>query len=313
MTFAEDDSRRAAGLGAHAGSVDFSAQRATGKLHLRYEDLAQDGRPLLTTLPVALGVLWRSFSIPGSAREKMLREGILPILTRYSIDAFDGPFAIDKPLEVEGGFELTHARDDKGEVSRIFLDMRATLTGKKGRTNLPPPSDAGASAVAGTIDVEHVFTRPFAPQGERKITALDFDGTPFVPEKQRASFPARAAIELPKGAHAIDDAFVEDPTKLALGVMHTDSNQHVNSLVYPRLFEEAALRRFAALGRPTTVLARSLCVTYRRPSFAGESLRVFVRAFETDRGIACAGYFFGSSDDAANVDRARAFIQMRFE
>ena len=49
------------------------------------------------------------------------------------------------------------------------------------------------------------------------------------------------------------------------------------------------------------------------PSFAGESLRVFVRAFDTDRGVACVGYFFGSSDDASKVDRARAVIQMRFE
>ncbi|MGH7330124.1 MAG: hypothetical protein ACREJX_17400, partial [Polyangiaceae bacterium] len=161
--------------------------------------------------------------------------------------------------------------------------------------------------------VEHVFTRPFAPPGERKITSLDFDGTPFVPEKQRDFVPPQAAIDLPRDARAIDSHFVEDPTRLALGIMHTDSNQHVNSLVYPRLFEEAALRRLAALGRSTEVLGRSLLVTYRRPSFAGESLRVFVRAFDTDRGIACAGYFFGSSDDASKIDRARAFIQMRFE
>ena len=310
MTFAE---RRDSPSQDARKPARYDAQRATGKLHLRYEDVAQDGRPLLTTLPVALGVLWRSLSIPAPAREKMQREGIIPILTRYSIEAFEGPFAIDKPLEVEGGFELTHARDANGEVSRIFLDMQATVTGKKGRTNLPPPADEGATAVAGTIDVEHVFTRPFAPPGERKITSLDFDGTPFVPEKRRDFAPPQAAIALPKGARAIDESFVEDETRIALGVMHTDSNQHVNSLVYPRLFEEAALRRLAALGRPTTVLARSLLVTYRRPSFAGESLRVFVRAFETDRGIACMGFFFGAADDATTVDRARAFIQMRFE
>ena len=95
--------------------------------------------------------------------------------------------------------------------------------------------------------------------------------------------------------------------------MHTDSNQHVNSLVYPRLFEEAALRRLAASGRSTAVLARSLRIAYRRPSFAGESLRVFVRAYEGDRGVTCTGYFFGADDDPSRTDRARAFIQMRFE
>jgi acyl-CoA thioesterase FadM len=95
---------------------------------------------------------------------------------------------------------------------------------------------------------------------------------------------------------------------MALGVMHTDSNQHVNSLVYPRLFEEAALRRFAVLGKSTTVLARSIDIAYRRPSFAGDTLRIFVRAFEN----AAIGYFFGTNDDPSDVKKARAFVQMRF-
>lgn len=296
-----------------SGSTTIQSERTTGKLLLRYEDVAQDGRILLTTMPVALGVLWRAISIPVEARRKMRDLGVLPILTRFAIEAAPGPFAVEDALEVAGGFALSHAVGADGKVARIFLDMDATLTGKKGRTNLPPPEDRGAQALAGTLDVEHVFTRPFAGPDERKVLALDFGGEPFVPEKRREWTPPHEVVALPPSARVIDASFVEDPQRIALGVMHTDSNQHVNSLVYPRIFEEASLRRLAALGRPTSVLARSLTVAYRRPSFAGESLRVFVRVHEEDGAVACTGYFFGERDDVAKLERARVFIRMRFE
>ena len=63
-----------------------------------------------------------------------------------------------------------------------------------------------------------------------------------------------------------------DPTPLPLGLAHTDANQHVNSLVYPRLFEEAVLRRLATLGKPTALLTRRAEVAFRKPAFAGEVL-----------------------------------------
>ena len=147
------------------------SERAAGRLHLRYEDVAQDGRLLLGTLPVALGVLWRAITIPQDLRAFMREKAILPILTRFEIEAGPGPFAVDQPIDVEGGYRLAHAVGDSGEVARLFLDMDATLKGKKGRTNLPPPADKGTEAIAGTLNVEHVFTRPFAPPGERPPAA----------------------------------------------------------------------------------------------------------------------------------------------
>ena len=75
------------------------------------------------------------------------------------------------------------------------------------------------------------------------------------------------------GADALDRAS-PDETLIVFGLVHTDSNQHVNSLVYMRLFEEAVLRRFAALGLPEPVLARRLEIAYRKPCFAGDRMHV---------------------------------------
>ncbi|MEO8797921.1 MAG: hypothetical protein ABI551_08560 [Polyangiaceae bacterium] len=289
------------------------SERAAGQLHLRYEDVAQDGRLLLSTLPVALGTLWRAITIPPELRAAMREKGILPILTRFELEAGPGPFPVEAPIEVEGGYRLAHAVGDDGHVTRLFLDMDARLSGKKGRTNLPPPDDHGVVAVAGTLAVEHVFTRPFAPPGERKVLALELAGGSVVPSAKREWQSPESASGPPAGAKAVDDSFVADPVIVALGVMHTDSNQHVNSLVYPRLFEEASLRRFAALGRSTAVLARSLVVAYRRPSFAGESLRFFVRTFEDDGKLVTTGLVFGAADDTSDPRRARVFLRLTFE
>lgn len=69
-----------------------------------------------------------------------------------------------------------------------------------------------------------------------------------------------------------------EPTPLVFGVVHTDSNQHVNSLVYLRLFEEAVLRSLPAKTGP--VLARRLEIAYRKPCFAGDRMRIHTKTFE---------------------------------
>jgi acyl-CoA thioesterase FadM len=96
--------------------------------------------------------------------------------------------------------------------------------------------------------------------------------------------------------------------------MHTDSNQHVNSLVYPRLFEEAVMRRLFALGRSRAVLARSLVIGWRRPSFAGDVLKVDLRLFETSAtGLVAVGMFFGETETAKGPDRDRARCYVRLD
>ena len=79
-------------------------------------------------------------------------------------------------------------------------------------------------------------------------------------------------------------------------MMHTDSNQHVNSLTYPRIFEEAALRRImqdARIPSPHELLARAVEVRWRRPFFAGQRARIALRLLDGE-GEASEGAKIGA-------------------
>ncbi len=283
-------------------------QRATGRFYLRYEDVAQDGRVRADALSTALGVVWRELAIPGGMHAALQSQGILPILTRITLERSDSPFAVERPLDAEGGYVLSHAKGTSGEVDKLLLDMDASITGPIGRTNLPPPDDAGRTALVGRVHAEHVFTRPFAPAGQRKVVALPMESGPLVPEQERRWDAPSTLLELPDGAVALEPEPRDDPNETVLGLTHTDSNQHVNSTVYPRLFEEAALRRFAALGRPATVLARRIELGFQRPSFAGERLRVSLRAFALGSRLGCAGVFQSGAEP-----KPRVYARMVFD
>jgi hypothetical protein len=214
-------------------------------------------------------------------------------------------------MEVRGGYTLSHGVDEAGAVNRLFFDMEAEVWGEKGRTNLPPPDDAGTRVLAGRIRAEHVFTRPFAGPGERRVVAIPTPEGPFIPKAQRIHRAPTEPLTLPAGAKALGDALRDDGTSLRFGASHTDSNQHVNSLVYPRLFEDAALRRFAALGKSTQVRAREAVLAYRKPSFAGDGLRVLLQAFTAEDGsLGCIGAFV--AEDDPSPERARVYVRMLF-
>ena len=288
---------------------DFPDLRAEGALELRYEDIAQDGRPRLMALPPALGAVWRGVALPPEVRESMLSAGIIPILTRLVVRADDGPFAIEAPFRVSGSFELAHEPGVRGGADRIFLDVRAHVRGPLGRTNLAPPERAGEEVDAGDVLAEHVFTRPFAPKEERKVTSLRFGDGDFVPPRARIFKAPIATIDRPTSPAL--DAWARDETVLVMGLTHTDSNQHVNSLVYPELFEEAVLRRLASRGVRTPLLARELEIAYRRPSFAGDALVIALQTFDGPGGIEAVGAFFDASDARDTPpERARAYVRM---
>ena len=83
----------------------------------------------------------------------------------------------------------------------------------------------------------------------------------------------------------------------------TDSNQHVNSLVYIRIFGDAVNRRLASAwpaGRPPAKEYRPLSgrtkavdIAYRKPCFAGDRVRAKLRLFETSEGLGAAGLVEG--------------------
>lgn len=254
-------------------------------LALRYEDVAQDGRLIPIALPVSMGGIWRLLRSHPIQRAA-LAQGIRPILTRMTLVAEDAPIRVDRPTLARAGFELAHDLDPDG-AARIFMNIWSELHGAAGRLHAGPPgatpgpgaaSGPGAMARAGHLFASHTFTRLFAPPGERRVSALDLDGAPGVPHARYAAPAAATAGEAPQGAAWLDE-LAPDPAEVGFTLDQTDSNQHVNSLVYVRVFLDAVQRRLLAAGRPLTVLSRAVDIAYRKPCFAGDRVRVHLRLF----------------------------------
>jgi hypothetical protein len=289
------------------------AQRATAPVHLRYEDVTQDGRLSLSSIPYAIGeVVWRELLTPGPVGRAVSRTGVVPIVTTLVIEGGEGPIAVGKPLEGAGQYQLAHTRGPDGGVDKILLRLWTTLRGKRSRTHGPPPEGAGATIVAGRVFSESVFSHPFGPPERRRVTRLEHEGLPEVPDACVAFRPPEATLALPEGAEPLEDDVALDPALVAFGLSHTDSNQHVNSLVYPRLLEEAALRRLARLGEVTPLLPSRVEVGYRKPCFAGQRARLAVRVYRLGDAFGAVGAVLPEDAGAAGpIDWKKAHCYVR--
>ena len=251
----------------------------TAEIMPRYEDIMQDGRMQLTALMPGLGAaLWKGLLSKFTALETFRSQGILPILRRLVVVGEDRPVSVHIPLRYEGSFRLAREKDGDRLFANMWLEARAPIATTLGPT---PPADAPYERV-GRVFAEHVITRPFAPPAERKVTRLDAPGIPPIPEDEHPFETAEALVEGASGA-------LEDAGEVVFGMMHTDSNQHVNSLVYPRLFEELAVRRLvqdARIPAAHELLARALELRWRRPFFAGDRARVGLRVVDAAPGSA---------------------------
>jgi hypothetical protein len=256
-------------------------------------DLAQEGRTMIGGLPNTIGeVVWRKRLAAHESTRAALKSGIVPILTRFVIEGGEDPIPLSQPVHASGGFELAHDVDANGDVDRLLLDIYVDIMGKRGRTHLPASEGDGVDVKVGRVFAEHVFTRPWGPPEQRKVRKLELDGYPEVPERRRAFRPLHEAASLPPGATLLDAEPVLDPVTTVFGLMHTDSNQHVNSLVYLRLFEEALVRRHQ--GR--NALARWVEIGYRKPCFAGDRVRVRLQGFTRGDEVGAIGVFVPESD-----------------
>lgn len=271
-------------------------QRSEAQLEVRYEDIAQDGRVKLEALSHALGVAcWRQL-LNGHAVGELGRVGILPILSRVVLEGGGGPVSVGRKLLARGSYRLGHTQGRDGQVNRIVLTLEVELEGVLAQTHGPPPPGAGEAVIVGRVLAEHVFTRPFGPPQERKVLSIpDGYGLPPVPE-ELVSWRAPEAVRTPpEAAKLLEPEATAFAEPVAFGMVHTDSNQHVNSLVYPRLFEEAALARFATLGAdPGQRLARFCEIAYRKPCFAGDRMDVPLLAYRHGERLGAIGAFVGA-------------------
>ncbi|MDB4946353.1 MAG: hypothetical protein JWP97_5887 [Labilithrix sp.] len=255
----------------------------------RYEDVAQDGRIILTSLAAGLThTVWHGLLADQAAPRALAKQGVLPILHRMVIVAEDRSVSANLPIRFTGGFR--YARQKDGE--RLFLNMWVDAHAQVASTIAPrPPADAPYEPLA-RIFAEHVITRPFAPAGERKVTRLDAPGVPPIPEDEYDLFaPAEALLARAAGE-------LEPLGEVTFGLVHTDSNQHVNSMVYPRVFEEHVIRRLVARD-PSAArrLARAVDIVWQKPFFAGQTARTSAHFAEDANGaVHAVGAFHGAGD-----------------
>jgi hypothetical protein len=289
-------------------------QCASGEARLRYEDLSQDGRPVLpAVLQACAPTVWGKLLGAEQALRPLRERGIVPILARLVLEGHPGPFGVAHPFAVKGGYQLAHAASGN-EVERLLILTWGEISGPRGRILGPPPPGAGEMAPFGRMFAENVLTRLFAPPEQRRVLRFDVPGLPAVPEHRHPIRPNETIIALPEGAVPLEPTFAPDSCPLVFGVCHTDANQHVNSLVYPRLFEEAALRRFAALGVSAPGLARSAELGFRKPCFAGDRARVLLQAFTLEGRHGAVGVVMAEGDLAAPEQaRPHCYAQMLFE
>jgi hypothetical protein len=286
--------------------------RCVAAVPLRFEDVAQDGRLVLEALPTAFATtVWRPLWSGSTAIRSLGSQGIVPILARLRLEGTAGPFSATASVEAEGTFRLAPADD-----GRVMLDMWADLYAPIGST-YGAPARAGKRALAGRVLAEHVLTRPFASAGQRRVTRVDLAEASATQETLPALAPFESIAIVPEGAIPLEPAMRLDPVHLAFGVVHTDSNRHINSLVYLRVFEEAALRRFVSLGRRSDVLGRTVDIAYRKPCFAGQVMRVVQQAFETDGRLGVAAILVTQAEAATDESLAEArphvYSRMEFE
>jgi acyl-CoA thioesterase FadM len=267
------------------------AAEGEGEVSVRYDDVAQDGSLKLETVPQAVGeVAWKKLVEPHPLAAFGREHGVIPILSRAIAVAGDGPVSVHAPLVTEAAVSLSKGAEPGGE-QRLYLNMWGTVRAPRGSTWGPRPDAESPLVSCGRQFLEHVMTRPFGPASERRVRSLELPGLgdPFV---ESYAPPPSPASELGLDATPLGVALLDDVT-VVLGLEHTDSNQHVNSLVHPRLFYEAALRLAARVGRSPRELAalraRAIDIAYRRPVFAGEGVRVRASVLERDGELLVQG------------------------
>jgi hypothetical protein len=285
-------------------------QRGSGTYRLRFEDLSQDGRILFEPIVASVGAsVWRPLLEKHPVAAILQAHDIRPIFTRLALDATSATLSLGEPLTAEGAYELAYEPDAAGGVVRMYLNMWTQVWGiGRGGTEIE-----GKRVLAGRLFAEHVLTRLRATAEQRRVTEIP--GVPR-PTAQYRQPPREELLELPQPVASTEPAAWLEPVPRAdavptvFGLMHTDTNQHVNSLVYPRLFEEAALRRLRDLGKGSRVLGRSLEVAFRKPFFGGDAASIVLRAFASGDRLGVTGVF---GDTASPEGKPHAYVRIMVE
>ena len=285
------------------------AAQATAQFNIRYDDLTQHAHVKQVTLPMVLSrvcfdSLWAHHPL-----FETRKQGIVPILSRLVLESEPIAVSFGAPLEGRGRIEIAHEPAADGGVAALFMNGFADIYALPSRRNPEVHAATRQLVRIGRAFGEHVLTKPFGPPSERKVLRFDVAGQPAVPEAQHQRLRVQHNARLPEGAEPLDAGMTPDEAPWSFGLIHTDLNQHVNSLVYARMFEEAAVRRAARYGQNLGLIAHKLSLCYRKPSFAGESLTCMLQGYMHEGAFGAIGYL---APAGAPLERANCSFQLQF-
>lgn len=292
------------------------ALEARGITRPRYEDVTQDGRLRLDSVWHAMGPVFWERHPAAVPLGRLSAHGVRTVLTYVTLEGGERGISLFSELDHEVRMRFAHTVDELGAVDRILMDtwLESRAPARGGRD--APPRAERERVVAARSFGRHVLTRPaVAPPGHR-VLALEDPELPRVPVTRLRWQPA-SLLTLPAGSQALEPSPRAEATPVVFGLAHTDANQHVNFQVYPRLLEEAALRRLHDLGLPAKRIARRAELSYRKPCFAGDVVRLVLQAFAADSGeFGIVGGFFEegqatrAASDWASAGRPRCTARL---
>jgi hypothetical protein len=259
---------------------------------LRYDDLIQDGRIRLESAWLPTGrLLWGN---PEVARVlKSMGAGVTNVFSRVAMQASETRLEPRARLRTRVSFLFEHTLDASGAVDRLLF---STWLSGFARGN------DGVEYPAARAYGQRVFTRLSAPPGQHLVTSLPGFGDTGVPAHRATWEPATGLLTLPAGAEWLEPKPRLEPARVVFGLSHTDLNQHVNFLMYHRAIERAALARFVDLGVGARLVSREVVFGYRKPSFAGDVVRVALQAFRRGEAVGVVAALV--DDDGGAEERA---------
>jgi hypothetical protein len=266
-------------------------------LELRYEDVCQDGRLRLAGVWAPMGrILWSKMRV-AHALQRLRGQGVRNVLSFIAIHAEDEPVTVRARALSRVRFQLGHTLDARGEPNRIIFNTWLRTEAPRGKRGDPSAEPSGERVLVAKAFGQHVLTRPRAARGEHRVLTLEDPELPAVPEQHMPWRDADGLLVLPEGAQPLDPEPRAEEAAFVFGLVHTDGNQHVNFLIYPRLAEDAALRRLSEHGIDARLLGRRAEVGYKRPCFAGDRMRVVTQAFRLGDELGAIAALVADSGD----------------
>ena len=188
-------------------------------------------------------------------------DGIAPIPHLMHLETFGQQVSLGSRMRQEYRFRLVAARSQSGELTRAHVVMKCTLL---------QPGAPGEERV-GSAEIWMALTRPFAPPGERRPTAipaaLAFLTEHPLTETDLGSRP----IESFRCQAAPDETITHDNLPLVYHMDRSDSNRHINMHVYPQqALDYLALGYHRAGGDAGRLRFRAITVCFRRPFLPGD-------------------------------------------